>query len=86
MSVSNGKIIAPVSIEDVKRIKIEIQNGDEILNVIYSDYSTKSFDSSNCRITSYYDGEYTLPLNKVDEFSDFTGSSYNAQRYFEVED
>ena len=79
------KVIIP-QFENVKRISVQILSGDEILNVVYSDCSTKRFDSCDCRTADYYDGEYNLPLNKVDEFSNFGGSSYDCSGLFDEYD
>lgn len=47
-----------VEVDTDKEIRIQILSGDEIL--INGD---NRYDSSNDRITDYYDGEYTLDLN-----------------------
>lgn len=68
--------------EDVIKIIVEIISGDEVLTVLYRDYSTKKFDSSGCRMQNFYDDEYELPLDKIDEFSDFVGTSYDCDDMF----
>lgn len=61
-----------VEIDTDKEIRIQILSGDEIL--INGD---NRYDSSNDRITDYYDGEYTLNLN-ADYFNRWNsaGDSY----------
>ena len=45
-------------LNDIAVITIRVITGDEIAEVIYKDYTTGEFDSSNDRTTDYYDGEY----------------------------
>lgn len=47
-------------INDIAVMHIKVVTGDEILTVIYKDYSTKTFDSSNCRLMDFFDGEYDI--------------------------
>lgn len=54
--------------KDVKRLEVEMVTGDEIVTVVYADGSTESFDSSNCRLTDYYDGEYTVEEDRITEW------------------
>lgn len=66
-------------LEDIQRIEIEVVTGDEICRVQYKDGKREKFDSSNCRMTDYYDGEYTLydvidNTNLIDKFLKRTSS------------
>ena len=60
------------NLEDILRMEILVLTGDEILTVTHKDGTTKCYDSSNCRRTNYYDGEYVLfdaesGINLIDE-------------------
>ena len=59
--------------EKVVKIKIEVKTGDEILKILYKDYSEKEFDSSNCRLTDYFDDEYYIydTTKKIDYISNW---------------
>ena len=46
--------------EDVAVINIEVVSGDEIAIVIYKDYSTKHFDSSDTRMIDFHDDSYNI--------------------------
>lgn len=67
--------------ENVKDIDIVILSGDETATVHYFNGEKEEFDSSECRLVDYYDCSYELPLNIIDEFSSFEGSSYECERY-----
>jgi hypothetical protein len=66
--------------EDVIYCRVKISSGDEVLTVIYKDGNEMEFDSSTTRFENYYDDEYKIPLNKLDDFSNFIGSSYSCER------
>lgn len=64
--------------EDVEKIVVAVFSGDEVLNITYkNDNSMTSLYNSDDRMTSYYDGSYNLPLEYIDLFSNFNGSSYD---------
>lgn len=67
--------------EKVELIGVLIITGDEILVVRYKDEHTEWIDSSDDRIANYFDGLYELPLDMVDAFSEFEGSSYDCESY-----
>ena len=70
--------------EDVESIDVTVLTGDEILDVYYSYYDDNvslTFDSSYDRLHDFYDGGYELPLELVDKFSEFEGSSYDCMEY-----
>lgn len=74
-------IKVPVKIEnfeEVVRLTIEVVSGDEILHILYKDYTEKEYDScymlGDFRITGYYDGEYVIydiskGINDIDKWS-----------------
>ena len=56
------KIIV-VDVGDIKEIEsmyIEVISGDEVLLVIYKDYTIKTFDSSNTRCEDRHEGRYLI--------------------------
>lgn len=67
--------------ENVESIEITILSGDEIADITYKDGKEISFDSSDDRIIAYNDDYYELPLEFIDEFSNFEGSSYRCSDY-----
>lgn len=65
--------------EDVVRLEIEVVSGDEILYVLYKDYSAEKYDSSGCRHTDYLDAYYciydiTKNINHLDKWKKRTSS------------
>ena len=57
-----NKIIV-VDVGDIKEIGsmyIEVLSGDEVLYVIYKDYTIKEFDSSNTRCEDSHEGGYSI--------------------------
>jgi len=67
--------------ENVSSIFVFVVSGDEVLSVLYKDGHTERFDSSDCRVTDYYDGGYNVPLDKLDEFSDCNDAIINLYRF-----
>lgn len=67
--------------ENVSSIFVCVISGDEVLYVIYKDGHIERFDSSNDRITDYYDGGYNVPLDKLDAFSDCDKAFINLCRF-----
>ena len=64
--------------EDVVRLTIEVVSGDEILHILYKNYTEEQYDScymlKNFRINSFYDGEYviydiTKNINKINKWN-----------------
>ena len=56
------KIIV-VDVGDIKEIEsmyIEVISGDEVLLVVYKDYTIKEFDSSNTRCEDRHEGRYLI--------------------------
>ncbi len=46
--------------EDVVRLEIEVISGDELLYILYKDYSVMKYDSSDCRRLEYNDSFYCI--------------------------
>lgn len=46
--------------ENVVRLEIEVISGDEILYVLYKDYTSKKYDSANNRVENYLDAFYCI--------------------------
>lgn len=67
--------------EDVRFIYCRIVTGDEILRVIYKSGEVCEFDCGEGRILDFIDGEYIIPLGRIDEFSAQT-NSYEAMEFF----
>lgn len=66
-------------LEEIQRIEIEVVTGDEICRVQYKNGKKEKFDSSKCRMSDFYDGEYTLydvidNTNLIDKFLKRTSS------------
>lgn len=47
-------------LKDIRKMKVEVVTGDEILNVTYKDGSEKRFDSADDRTRAFFDGDYEL--------------------------
>jgi hypothetical protein len=47
-------------IETIGAMRMRVVSGDEILTVIYKDYTISEFDSSSDRCMNFYDGEYDV--------------------------
>ena len=55
--------ISFVDVGDIKEIGsmyIEVLSGDEVLVVLYKDYTIKKFDSSNTRCEDSHEGGYSI--------------------------
>lgn len=46
--------------ENVVKMEIKVLSGDEILNVLYKDYSLEMFDSAEDRLMDFFDDNYTI--------------------------
>ena len=46
--------------EDVVRLSINVVTGDEILNVLYKDYSEEEHDSNDYRMSDLHDDSYCI--------------------------
>jgi hypothetical protein len=67
--------------ENVVRLEIRVISGDEILNILYKDYSVKAFDSDTNRTENYFDAHYciydiTNNINHLDKWNK-RNSSYD---------
>ena len=55
--------ISFVDVGDIKEIEsmyIDVITGDEVLVVVYKDYTIKEFDSSNTRCEDRHEGRYLI--------------------------
>lgn len=64
-------------INQIDYIHVEVFTGDEIIEVYYKDGTEKEFDSSEFRLTDYFDGEYDVDQKDIEKWSDMDGSSYD---------
>lgn len=65
------------SFESVAYITIRVIRGNELADVVYKNAYSRTFDSSNNRTTNYFDFFYLLPLDKIEEFNNLQGGSYD---------
>ena len=54
------KVVDVGDIKEIGSMYIEVLSGDEVLYVIYKDYTIKEFDSSNTRREDSLEGEYPI--------------------------
>ena len=54
------KVIDVGDIKEIGSMYIEVLSGDEVLYVIYKDYTIKEFDSSNTRCEDRHEGRYLI--------------------------
>lgn len=47
-------------LDAIAAMSIDVITGDEILTVVYKDYTVKKFDSSNTRCMDFYDNSYEV--------------------------
>lgn len=65
---------------DVSSLHINIISGNEVMIVTYKDGKKVTIDSSPGRFVDVLQESYELPLERVDEFSNFVGDVYNLAR------
>ena len=78
------EIIIP-DYEDVIAASCEVLSGDEILTITYKNGSHRTYDSSDCRLHGYYDGEVDIPLERLDEFSTISNSYDMLEQFGDVD-
>ena len=61
-----------LELDGLMTAKITVLTGDEILEAIYKDGGIATYDSSDCRRTDFYDGDYII----------FVKDGINDLRYF----
>lgn len=78
-------------LKDIAVMRIDVVTGDEILTVIYTDYSVKKFDSSNDRLANFADNDYEIynivtgvNLLTDDEFMGRTNSYWYRRTRFDL--
>ena len=57
---NNIKVVDVGDIKEIGSMHIEVLSGDEVLVVVYKDYTIKTFDSSNTRCEDCHDGGYPI--------------------------
>ena len=57
---NNIKVVDVGDIKEIGSMYIEVLTGDEVLVVVYKDYTIKTFDSSNTRCEDCHDGGYPI--------------------------
>lgn len=57
---SRAKEVDVGELKDIRKMKVQVVTGDEILIVTYKDGSEKRFDSSDDRTKAFFDGDYEL--------------------------
>ena len=57
---NNIKVVDVGDIKEIGSMYIEVLSGDEVLLVIYKDYTKAEFDSSNTRREDSLEGEYPI--------------------------
>lgn len=67
--------------KEIDRIHVTILSGDELVTVYFSDGTKISADSSDCRIHSFYDGEYDVEKSKVNDWINFKFSGKQTNSY-----
>ena len=63
MDYKNNKVKTEIDLDKldkIQKIEIKVITGDEICKVKYKNGKEEIFDSSNSRMNSFYDYEYTL--------------------------
>lgn len=72
-------------IENIDYIHVDVLTGDELITAWYKDGTYKDLDSSQCRLKDYYDGEYEVPSEQIEKWSNMPGSSYDRmERFIEI--
>ena len=64
----NEKVEVEVPDKPIDYIHVVVLSGDETGTIYFKDGTTQSFDASDCRNTSYFDGEYDVLGKVVDEW------------------
>ena len=54
------KVVDVGDIKEIGSIYIHVISGDEVLVVVYKDYTIKTFDSSNTRCEDRHEGRYLI--------------------------
>lgn len=63
---NDTKIIEIPADKEIESIDVTVLSGDETGYIFFTDGTRKRFDASDCRITSFVDGSYTIPSKRVD--------------------
>ena len=54
------KVVDVGDIKEIESMYIDVITGDEVLVVVYKDYTIKTFDSSNTRCKDHLDARYPI--------------------------
>ena len=54
------KVVDVGDIKEIESMYIDVITGDEVLFVVYKDYTIKEFDSSNTRCKDHLDARYPI--------------------------
>ena len=54
------KVVDVGDIKEIGSMYIEVLSGDEVLVVVYKDYTIKTFDSSDTRCEDRHEGRYLI--------------------------
>ena len=60
MDFQGIKTTVEVDMDKIATINLDVVTGDEILTVVYKDYTIKRFDSSHDRLRDCNDGGYVI--------------------------
>lgn len=67
----NETIVEIGNLDDIAKMEIDVITGDEILTVVYKDYTIRKFDSSRDRMADFYDDGYEIyDFNKSENLID----------------
>lgn len=87
----SSKILIPED-KSIHQITVVILSGDETGRIDFTDGSSMSFDASNTRVISYYDGGYFVRGENIQKWIDFDVKnckrtiSYARQEQFDLEE
>lgn len=84
---NNAEMVEIPDNKKIESINVTVLSGDETGYIFFTDGSRKRFDASNCRMMSFDDGSYTVPLKKVDEWINWKprGFTYSYDRQSDFE-
>ena len=58
LDYNNERTNLSIDLTKVDEITVTILTGDEVIDILYLDGTSDHYDSSDARITDYYDGSY----------------------------
>ena len=73
---ADSKALVKTRDEEVIDIYVQVLSGDEVVYINYSieedDVDEDVFDSSDCRVYDFFDGDYIVPKEKIEEWINFS--------------